>query len=436
MTKIIVYDQLPGTGKSTQMISRINNSPPEDRWIVVVPFLSECHRYAGTIADIESGEKQLPKLDDKGNVIYTGTGCSESGRQLHHPKSSHITKVEHISRLVREGKDIVTTHAALKLFTPETVKDIRDIGYNLLIDEELEAIRPHNVKSYRRRMLLDSGVVYEDENGLLRWNPDYDIEDDIREMDDNGFSWDMQIKALCDNGSLILIPDSKGDRDLFMWEYPIDFLKSFEEINILTYMFEGSIFEKYLKVYGLDYTIQKGIILPDNPYSLIDIVDNPKMNRIGDSMTSFSATDQRRYSKSSASCKIVKDNLYNYFVNGTYCKSKMDERLWTCLLDAHSVFKGSGYTKRYIPHNTKAVNDYCNTSHLAYVYNSFLHPEVYKYLQSKGDEFTPDADRYSLTELIQWLYRSRLRKTEPITLYIPSGRMRNLLTDWMSGGIT
>lgn len=442
MTKVIVHDQLPGTGKSKSMIERINESPSDEKWIVVAPFLTECHRYAGTLKDEVSGDKQTPVRDDKGAVVYTGEGCSKSGRRFHHPQSGYQTKVEHIAQLVSEGKDIVTTHAALKLFTPETIKDVKDAGYRLLIDEELECIKPHNVKAHRRHMLLKSGVVYEDELGLLRWNPDCPIDNDTKDSDETGFSWDMQIKALCDNGSLVLIPDDKGDRELFMWEYPIEFLKAFDQIDILTYLFEGSVFERYLKFYGLNVIVEKGIMLPEDIFNLIQIVDSPKMNRVGERDMVFSATDQKKYTKESAVSKAVRDNLYNFFVNNTYGKSDMNQRLWTCLQSAQPVFKGSGYTKRYIPHNIKAVNDYVETKQLAYIYNANLHPDVYNYLFKRGDDFTPEKNRYALSELIQWMFRSRIRdknaatEDRQISLYIPSSRMRNILIDWMEGKYT
>ena len=413
------------------MIEKINNSPQDQRWIVVVPFLKECHRYAGTILDEDSGDNQLPKRDDKG-IIYTGEGCSASGRRFEHPRASYLTKVEHIAKLVNEGKDIVTTHAALKLFTPNTVKDIRDAGYRLVIDEELECIRPHPVKAHRRKMLLTSQAVYEDELGLLRWNPDYPI-DDISEVDTNGYSWDMQIKSLCDNGSLVLIADENGQRDLFMWEYPIEFLKAFDNIDILTYMFEGSIFHKYLQYYHIDFEVSKGIQLHSSIKDLIKIVDSEKMNKGGDRREALGVTDQQRYTKDSVVASTMRNNLTNYFRNSTYSKSDPDQRLWTCLKDAVPIFKGAGYTKRHIPHNTKAVNDFMDTHHLAYIFNDNMNPEPYKYLSKRGEEFIPDINRYSLSELLQWIYRSRIRSGEPITLYIPSSRMRHLLIDWMEG---
>jgi len=435
MTKVIVHDCLPGNGKSSRMIEQINNSSPDDRWIVVSPFLAEAHRYAGTLIDPDSGDSQLPLRDDKGEVIYKGTGCNASGRRFIHPQKGYRTKVEHISDLIQKGRDIVTTHAALKLFTPDTIKNLKDSGYKLVIDEELEAIKPLHVKSHRRKLLLNSGAIWPDERGVLHWDEGFQVDDDREDADSNGYSWDMQIKALCDNGSLVLIEDEKGSRDLFMWEYPIEFLKAFDEIQILTYMFAGSMFEKYLDFYGVSHRTELGIQLPSNPYDLIMIVDNDKMNRVGRSEFAFSVADQKRYSKDSAMSKDVRNNLHNYFNNATYCKSSVNDRLWTCLMECSNTFKGRGYSKRHIAVNTKAVNSYSDTYHLAYVFNSFMHPEPYKYMKDRGEQFAPDMTRYSVSEMLQWIYRSRVRKQEPINLYIPSSRMRNLLIDWMSGSV-
>lgn len=432
MTIVVVRDELPGTGKSTRMIEEINHSPSDQKWIIVTPFLKECHRYAGTLVDPESGDRQLP-MKENGVVVYTGQGCSASGRRLQHPVSGYLSKVQNIGRLISEGKDIVTTHAALKLFTPDTIKDVKDAGYRLVIDEELECIKPLPVYAWRRRMLLGSGMVYQDNLGLLRWSEEFPVETCTEDVDSMGYSWDMRIKALCDNGSLVLIEDEKGERDLFIWEYPIEFIKAFDRIDVLTYMFNGSIFEKYLDYYGVVHQTQYGIQLPDDPFKLINLVDNTKMNRIGQRENTFSSTDSQRYTKEHTVAKTIRANLGNFFNNATYGKSVPSERLWTCLNSAKPVFKGAGYTKSHIAQNVKAVNDYVNTSQLAYVYNSYMHPEPYKYLKDRGEQYAPDTDRYALTEIVQWMYRSQIRRNDPINLYVPNSRMRHLLIDWMEG---
>ncbi len=41
-----------------------------------------------------------------------------------------------------------------------------------------------------------------------------------------------------------------------------------------------------------------------------------------------------------------------------------------------------------------------------------------------------NEDLYALSELVQWLWRSRIRNGQPIDAYIPSERMRGLLDAW------
>jgi len=433
MTKVNIKDQLMGTGKSSKMIEEINNSDPDQRYIVVTPFLKECHRYAGTIIDEDSGDSQKPKKDEKGETVYTGEGCNASGRKFQHPVSAYYNKVQHIEQLVERGEDIVTTHTALKLFTPSTKEAIKNAGYKLIIDEELECLKPIRLKTMRRNMLLNSGSVYLDSDGLLRWSDDdkYKPNDDDTDDLNTGLSWEMQIKNMCDNGSLILVEDDKGDRNIFMWEYPIEFIKSFDEVTVLTYMFEGSLFHKYLESYGITYTIEKGIQYPSNPFEIITVIDNEKMNKVGSTEYALSATSQRKLTKDSATSKDLRKNLSNYFNNNTYGKALMNERLWTCLNESKKHLSGKGYTKRHISWNTKAVNEYKNTSKLAYVYNPFMMPEQYKYLKNRGESFAPDLDRFALSEMLQWIYRSRVREDEEVTLYIPSSRMRDMLEHWM-----
>lgn len=40
---------------------------------------------------------------------------------------------------------------------------------------------------------------------------------------------------------------------MLYWEYPVEVLGAFNEIYILTYMFEGSMFSSYLNMHGLEY---------------------------------------------------------------------------------------------------------------------------------------------------------------------------------------
>ena len=44
-----------------------------------------------------------------------------------------------------------------------------------------------------------------------------------------------------------------------------------------------------------------------------------------------------------------------------------------------------------------------------------------------------DKDLWALSNMVQFVFRSRLRKGEPINLYVPSSRMRELFLKWLNG---
>ena len=70
----------------------------------------------------------------------------------------------------------------------------------------------------------------------------------------------------------------------------------------------------------------------------------------------------------------------------------------------------------WIANTTRGTNGYIHCSHLIYLYDQKINPVVARWLKDRSRAFN---DAYALTELIQWVWRSRFRKGEPITLYLP-----------------
>ena len=81
--------------------------------------------------------------------------------------------------------------------------------------------------------------------------------------------------------------------------------------------------------------------------------------------------------------------------------------------------------------NTKATDKLKHKQALAYLVDRHQSPVVAGYFE---DMNVPIREiLFALTELIQWIWRSRIRKgePEPIQLYLPSARMRTILTNWI-----
>jgi hypothetical protein len=363
--------------------------------------------------------------------VYTGEGCNNSGREFKHPMSHNGGKLADLEKLVRNGADIVTTHATLKNFTKDTLECIQDTPYTLVIDEELECVKQYTgLTETRRKMLFNDFVEVDSDTGMLIW-----VGGDV---DTPKHDWVTEIKILCESGSLFKHKDL-----IYMWEYPIEFIKSFKRVIIMTYMFEGSVFSCYLKHYGVDYTLER-TPRPDKDWKdLIVVCQDEKLNMIGDNKFSLSSSwyDRRINEKvitesieefltgvqEDYALTTLKNNTLNFFQN--ICKGHSKDNMWATLKKAIPHVKGKGYTKGHVPFNTKAVNDYVHKKNLAYLCNVYMSPTEIDYISNWKEK--PDTDLIALSTMLQWIFRSRIRKGEQVNIYVPSKRMRSLLEAWL-----
>ena len=138
----------------------------------------------------------------------------------------------------------------------------------------------------------------------------------------------------------------------------------------------------------------------------------------------------------------MKRNLNNYFRN--ILDAKSETIMWTTFKDFQAKLRGKGYSKQFkseqlenvenaygfLSCNARATNKYSECYNLAYCVNNYLHVSVSQFFRKKGVAI--DEELYGLSEMIQWIWRSRIRNGESINIYIPSVRMRTLLKSWLS----
>ncbi len=171
----------------------------------------------------------------------------------------------------------------------------------------------------------------------------------------------------------------------------------------------------------------------------ITILDNKKMNEIGNSYlaknnkivykTALSKTWYQRKKKDNPEMiEQVRNNLSNYFKNKPYKPS--GERLWTCFVSEKEVLKSKNVNIGcWEAFNCRATNKWGNRKYLAYLINRYLDPSYQLFFNQNNIKL--DGDQNALSELIQWIWRSRIRNFEDIEIYIPSFRMRNLLKEFL-----
>jgi len=70
---------------------------------------------------------------------------------------------------------------------------------------------------------------------------------------------------------------------------------------------------------------------------------------------------------------------------------------------------------------------------MVYIYDQWINPNMMRWF----NKHVPGAishDDYALTELIQIIWRTQVRNKKPVTVYIPSKRMRDLFLNWLWEG--
>lgn len=135
--------------------------------------------------------------------------------------------------------------------------------------------------------------------------------------------------------------------------------------------------------------------------------------------------------------EMLKDNINKFTKDNLPASFKRNKKIiWSvfdCAKDSFSTSRGHLSNNNYIPINSKATNQYKDSNVLIYLVNRFINPHYYNFIKNycpTGDEF--DEDLYALSELLQWIWRSAIRDSKPVCIYIPSERMLNLLLNWLN----
>jgi len=397
--QIYVVDSIMGSGKTTAAINMMNEDV-ESNYIFITPFLKEVERIKKS--------------------------CTN--RKFFEPENKGKGKLDSLHFLIGQGYNIASTHALFKMYTEDTKELIRNKNYKLILDEVFDVLEMIPLHKDDISLMLDKGLSHLDKDNYVVWDDDSYHGKKFKE-----------IKQMAGNHNLMLV-----DETLLLWNFPVDIFQSFNEAYILTYMFDAQIQKYYydlnnvkLLFLGVEYSNGKYKFsnkrtLPSYVKTLknkINILDDEKLNLIGEGYTSLSSSwfERDLNRRKTPLLKTLNNNLINVFSNRY--KSSSDENMWTTYKDAKSALAGKGYTKGFVAVNARATNDYRYKTNLAYCANIFFNPYLKNYFLDRGINVL--EEKYALSELIQWVWRSAIREGVPINIYLPSKRMRQLLIDWL-----
>lgn len=405
-----VCDAIMGSGKTSATISYIN-AHPEKRFIYVAPYLPEATRIRDGCPDA--------------NFVEPSDKLPQHG----------FSKAIHTLSLIDEGRNIASTHQAMLYYTDKTIEALREKNYTVIIDEEVAVFQKDTAISYSDVMLaLEAGYIQEVAHG------EFALTEKADGYSGGSFSHMFRVMK-----SRHLVCLKKGrETNVYYWIFPSKLFESLDEVIVLTYLFRNSEMDLFFRMNGIEYDLIGVQRTPDGGYmfseraeyvpeyvsnldQMITIEMSEKMNRIGKGRTALSMNWYK--SGSEENVDQLRKNLYNYFRvrsgHGT-----VSDRMCGTYKKYWGKLRGKGYWNSDVVFSKKASNEFRDRSVLAYPVNLFASGEIVHFYADHGWNF--DNDRYALSIMLQWIWRSAIRDGKPISIYIPSKRMRDLLIGWIS----
>jgi hypothetical protein len=445
---VLIYDGVCGVGKTTSAIRLMKlfyeEGMGDNRFIFISPFIMECHRIAGTIpieipiefADDYTGyeiseksendaDKKM-RLDENGDVIYRATETSDLAFKIAEERNGSV--LNGLKALIRRKENIASTHSSFKHWDDDVITLLKRHNYHLIIDEAPELIG--KVRNFIQNEItlpdinsfIKSGNISVD-NDLLKWIPTESI---VSLSQYEGF-----IK-LCNNDKALLVGTSQ-----ILGRVNPELFRSFKSIRLLTYLFDGSICKAYFDLYEINYqvrdlTFEAQYTVSAPAYHKLVSIHFPKnINPVIKSITEheLSATwYSQKTVKRGKLVPLLNQINASFFKNQTGVSAK--EKMWTCYKDYKKEFITKGVSEnQFLPCNSRATNIYRHVRIMSYLVNFHLDGNLSSFFASKGIHL--DGEKYSLGEMLQWIFRSAIREGKNIRVFIPSIRMRRLLNSWM-----
>jgi hypothetical protein len=392
-----IIDRPCGTGKTTEILRSFKS---DQRYLVVVPLLSEVRRV----------------IQDAVVSFVEPRAGGESD-----------TKAEHLDVLLKQGLNVVTTH---KLFTE--IGTAATLGllddYHIIVDEVLDVVEtvPGKTSLSFDQFYLNDGYATEGDDGLItpteKWDEQYQLVSD---------TLDPRLYKLAKAQTLYRV-----DGKFFLWALSASLLRCGRSLTVYTYMAKGSLMLAYLKKLGIAFHHERyadEAAFRASARQLIDIRSIPALERL-----SFSYTGQTETKGHAGREKLVSTGLKN-LKQRSLTGIDLDEVIITCAKQNWQKEgpppKPTGFAigsrmfgAHWLPNTTRGTNDYAHASVCIYLYDQHINPCIRRWL---GMMDRAANDLFASAELIQWVYRSRVRRGLPITLYLPSNRMRALLLEWL-----
>lgn len=418
-----ILDSIMGSNK-TNGILKWMDSNPDQKYLYISPLLSEVDSSSRLQTDLKHITFEYPDVD------------LESGIS---------NKSDDLLDKLKNNCNIGATHSLYLSMTEEHLYEIDSRGYCVVIDEELGVI-----DSFDRYSVDDLTYLLEKcdisicaDDGMISW-----VGNDVGVK--NKYKY---FSTLCNSKSVYA---TKRNDTMMVTQLPIKLFTCAKRVIIMTYMFDGNILDSFLKLKKVEtrtFTeVETTKVNKAEIRKLITLVPpSLDVSKIG--MSSM------KYTKNSKEDCIVISNyirsvcrqyealsidvMYTFpkalvesnRKNGKKIRPKSFIEYKLPVLDntgVQVIEKGKPKFDKFpcwLYASCRATNKYSFKWCLIHAYDRYPNAVVETYLQDYG--VNPKRNVFATSEICQWVWRSRIRKGEPIVLAIANKRMYTLFKDWL-----
>lgn len=409
---IYVLDAPMSSGKTTAIFNWMRNNPNK-KYIYISPMLSEVEERV--VDELASLEIVFPQVDGE-----------------------HKTKGKSLLSLLEEGKNVSFTHSLFTSLTQEHLDLIKKWGYTLIIDEVPPMFTPYGGRYTEKDIkdLIENHTISVDRevDGRINWISKGDTFKEGTQY--------SELYEMCINGLLYC---AKRDEGMLVVHLPVSLLTSAKECILCTYKFDKSFLYYFLKLKNLHSADVRELIpdiqlrmtekqFLDKMQSLITIKSTPSTKKIKKEMKlSISRWAVLTKPQRLQITKAIYSLLNNKGVRKCMVavpKENTEKNRACCIFDNRMS------TDCYVYLGARATNKYSDRDLLIHGVDRYPNVRSRSYLQDYCQEAlgTNLDDNFAIEELVQWVYRSAIRKDKPITIYFLSQRMENLFRNWMKNG--
>lgn len=409
-TVIRIFDDPCGSGKSRRLIKEMQQAKYEKQDIklmIVVPYLTEIERFQNEVGS------------DFIFAPITGDGA----------------KIDQLIEALELGKNIITTHA---LF--EEIRKFRHLlsEYHVFIDEVPTTTKqvPVFFGSVGFKDLIEDRYILVDlVTGLLSITQDGL---DAIKIYGDGDPKDKEIAKFLYKVAFTEVYKISGTYCLM--PIPDCLFTEPKSLTILTFLFKGTQLNYYMKMKGYEYQLYSDHMeLESFKWDMFENINFYERTSTAD--TGFNALNKRpaknRKTVGNFIVKAMKELRSTHKIEQSNILVASHKDAWFGKDKSHSskvtnetcLSKLCKLTKSdYTPLITRGTNKFSDKSVLLVLGTENLNPNIARFLGIN----TKDAhSRHQLSEIVQLIYRTRIRRGESITLVCVDPYIKKLLKDFI-----